>query len=701
VAGELFLGGVQVGRGYLEQPRETAARFMPDPFARQAGARWYRTGDRVRWRSDGQLEFLGRIDQQVKLRGQRIELGEIETALRQQPGVVEAAAVVRTATSGQPQLIAYVATDGDVDVPSREALRRVLPDYMVPAAIVRLPELPRTPSGKLDRRSLPAPEAATEHEWMAPRTPTEQRLAAIWAQLLQRERIGLDDNFFALGGDSILSIAVVARAREAGLEVTTRQLFEYQTIRALATVIVPVAPAASAATGAEAVNGPVPLTPIQSWFFARRLRRPSHYNQAVLLTLPPTVAVPRLLAAIAAVTRQHAAFGLRFGVDAGEWRQRQTPARDLPASWLDLARVPAEQRGPLIERIAAWVQRSLDVTDGPIGRAVAMVGDRDAAGRLLFVVHHLIVDGVSWRILLADVQRAYRAGGPVSWPPASWPFATWATALMTDGVASAVPERAHWEQVLRTPVPPLPRDRATGENTAGSTDTIRMRLDTAATRQLLQETGAAAQAELPELLLTALVAAVHAWSGATRLRVAMEGHGREAILPGADLTRTVGWFTSLFPIVLEHPLDGRSPLAAVQAAWRAVPRRGIGFGLSALDASDTAEISFNYLGQFDQTLDSHDDLFQSAPESVGPSQHDDERRAFLLDVTAIVLDGCLSIDWIYSRHVHRRDTIERVAQEFLDALQRLIAQPVPAAALLLSAHELQDVLAELNLDLPS
>lgn len=179
---------------------------------------------------------------------------------------------------------------------------------------------------------------------------------------------------------------------------------------------------------------------------------------------------------------------------------------------------------------------------------------------------------------------------------------------------------------------------------------------------------------MPELLLTALVAAVHAWSGVVRLRVAMEGHGREAILPGADLTRTVGWFTSLFPIVLDHPLDGRSPLSAVQAAWRAVPRRGIGFGLSALDAGDTAEISFNYLGQFDQTLDSHDDLFKSAPESVGPSQHGGERRPFLLEVSAVVIGGTLSIGWTYSRHLHDADTIARVAKRFLSEVQSLIEQ---------------------------
>ena len=282
VPGELYIGGEGLARGYLHQPELTAERFIPHPF--RSGARLYRTGDWVRYLPDANLEFLGRRDQQVKVRGFRVELGEVEAALRGYPDVREAVATVREDTPGDKRLVAYVVTDKPPSVSEwRHFLQARLPDYMVPSAFVALAALPLTANGKVDRSALPIPAVARETAAVAPRTEDERRLADIFAEVLHLPQVGIHDNFFELGGDSILAIQIVARARAQGLRFTPRQLFEQPTIAGLLAV----ADAAIIAAEQGTVTGTAPLTPIQHWFFEQNLVDPQHYNQAVLLTVSP------------------------------------------------------------------------------------------------------------------------------------------------------------------------------------------------------------------------------------------------------------------------------------------------------------------------------------------------------------------------------------------------------------------------------
>ncbi|MFC7615017.1 amino acid adenylation domain-containing protein [Actinokineospora soli] len=407
VPGELYLAGPQVARGYLDRPGLTAQRFIADPFS-GPGERMYRTGDRVRWTADGALEYLGRLDDQVKVRGFRIEPGEVEAALVG-AGVREAAVVVRE-DGGHRRLVAYVVTDVD-PADLRAALRRTLPDHMVPAAFVRLDRLPLTPNGKLDRRALPAPERGAD-DHVPPRDATEARLAEIWAEVLGLDRVGVTDNFFAIGGDSILSIQVVSRARRAGLALTSRDVFAHQTIADLATAVTP-----AAAPAAPAVTGPAPLTPIQHWFFATRDPR-ARFTMTLHVE---TAADPdRLAAALAAVVDHHDALRMRFHRVEGGWRQE--PAADP----VPLHRATVSD----VDSYADAARDALDVERGPVLHAALL--DVEGSLRLLLIAHHLVVDGVSWRVLVDDLRTAYDQlgrGEPVRLTPVGTPYTEWAHRL--------------------------------------------------------------------------------------------------------------------------------------------------------------------------------------------------------------------------------------------------------------------------------
>ncbi len=682
VPGELVVGGPGVAHGYLHRPGLTAARFVPDPYGEEPGARLYRTGDRVRWRVEGQLEFLGRLDDQVKVRGFRVEPGEVECALLRHPQVEQAAVVAR-----EGRLAAYVVPAAGA-APSaatlRDFLARSLSAHLIPSAFVALSALPLTPTGKLDRRALPDPtyeQLAGEAGFVAPQTPVEVTLAAIWADVLRLERVGTHDNFFELGGDSILSIQVIARAAQAGLRLTPKQLFRHQTITELAAVV-EAAPAVRAEQGA--VVGPVPLTPMQRRFFAVPPPHPHHWNQALLL-IPEEPLSPELLEeALDALLTHHDALRLRFTHEQGRWRQSNAaPGAAPPFAHVDLTGVPEEARRAALEQHAVQAQRSLDLTYGPLVRLLLF--DLGDAQRLLLLAHHLVVDGVSWRILAEDLRTAYaqlRAGERLALPPKTTSFKQWAERLVAYAAEGHLrAEAAYWEGLPLT-VPCLPRDLsgAPEANTVASTCQVRTILGSEETRALLREAPAAYHAQTEDLLLTALVQALEPWVGAPALLVDREGHGREPLFADVDLSRTVGWFTALYPVYLD--LSGvREPGAAlkqVKEQLRALPGRGLGYGIvrylgppevaERLAALPQAELSFNYLGRLGATVAGE------APESPGPLCDPAASRPYLLELSARVVGAPerLEVTWRYSEAIHRRETVAALAAAYGEALRALV-----------------------------
>jgi amino acid adenylation domain-containing protein/non-ribosomal peptide synthase protein (TIGR01720 family) len=697
IPGELFTGGVGVAHGYLRRPALTAERFLPDPFAAIPGARMYRTGDRARWREGSGglvLEFLGRLDEQVKVRGFRIEPGEVEAALLAHPGVRAAAVAARDDGRGR-QLVAYVTGDAIDAAALRAHLAAALPPYMVPAAFVTLDALPLTANGKLDRAALPAPAAETPADGGgAPRTPAEETLARIWAQVLGRERVGVHENFFDLGGDSILSIQMGVRATEEGVRITPRQIFQHQTVAELAAAAGTV-DAVAAEQGM--VTGDAPLTPIQHWFFDGDAPDPQHWNMPVLLRAAVRLDPALLARAAGAVAAHHDALRLRFERGAAGWRQWNAEVDETPPfEAADLSAVPDDGLRVAIESRADAAQRGLDLSRG-LFRVVLLECGPTRPQRVLVAAHHLVMDAVSLPLVTGDLERAYRqlaAGGEARLPAKTTAFRDWARRLAGHaGSPELRAESEFWRTAIPRDLPPLPADDPSAPDLEGDAEIVTRALDAEETAAFLRDAPAALDAAVPELLLAAFASAARRTGGPARLLVDVETHGREALFPDLDLSRTVGWFTAIHPVALdvEGCASAADAVAPVRGAMRAVPNRGIGFGIlrwlsleprvrAALRSLPRAQVSFNYLGRVSSASPVPDALFAPADEGMGAWRAPSAPRRHRIAVEAVVLDGRLHLSLVYGRAVYRGETMERMAEAFAAAARELVAlPPVPAA----------------------
>jgi amino acid adenylation domain-containing protein/non-ribosomal peptide synthase protein (TIGR01720 family) len=701
VPGQLHIAGEGLARGYWRDGEKTAASFFLHP---RTGERLYRTGDLGRYLPDGTLEFLGREDFQVKVQGYRIELGEIEAALLAHPAV-RAAVVSAAGDRHHRRLIAYVV--GDRAAVPEDDLRRFLaaklPAYMIPATLIALDELPLTANGKVDRAALPVSgegRAAPAVPAAGAASPRQQTLAAIWAEVLGTEQVAPHDNFFTLGGDSILAIQVVARATRAGLTLSAEQIFEHPTLAELAELA---APAKAAVPAAVTVSGPVPLTPIQHWFFEHRFAAPHHWNQAVFLALRRPVSTSALRQSFDAVVAHHDALRLRFAPGAAGWRQLNAEAEGTTLAVIDLSGLGGERHRGELEAIAAALQGTLGLALGPLLRAALFRCGPEHQDRLLLIIHHLVVDGLSWRILLEDLAAAHdqaARGLAPSLPPKTASFRRWAERLTEHAwLGEHEDELGEWLAAARSRVRPLPLDGPGGEseNLESSVRSVAVQLSVEETEILLRTVPGVHRAQIQEVLLTALARALAPWVGDGMLLIDVETHGREGLFPDLDISRTVGWFTAVYPLLLEvDPAAGAGEtLAAVKEQVRRVPRAGVGYGIlrylsprpevgERLAALPRAGIAFNYLGQLDQAV-SAQSAFEAAAEDTGPWNHPRLRRPHALFVHGRIAEGRLTVVWAYSEQMHRDATVTALAESFRAALLELVhggaavaAVPVPS-----------------------
>ncbi|HEX5885452.1 MAG TPA: condensation domain-containing protein, partial [Pyrinomonadaceae bacterium] len=711
VSGEINIGGKGLAWGYLNQPGLTAEKFIPDPLSGEVGARLYASGDWGRYSANGNLEYIGRLDGQVKVRGFRIELREIEAHLRNHQSVRDALVMVREEAERDKRLVAYVVCDHQAAITPEELrayLKDELPNYMLPAAIVLLDALPLKGSGKVNIRALPAPEEIkTEEDHVGPRTSVERELVRIWREVLGLERVGITDNFFELGGDSIVSIQIVARARDAGLVITPKQVLKHESILELAAVT---KSSRDVAKEEDSNEGAIPLTPIQHWFFEQQLPEPHHYNQALMLELKSLARADLLEKSLGRLTQHHDALRLRFKRETQGWEQR-IAARENQRVFecVDLSSLTPEAQTAEIKRITDEAQSSLDLSEGPIIRAVyfdlgnsrqdlqdfpGFTGfnlvnpETSCKSCLLIVIHHLAVDGVSWRILLDDLQRTYEQlcrGEEVKLPPKTLSFKRWSELLCAHVQSGSVHhELEYWTAEFRWNAGKLPVDRV-GDNTAGSARSLWVSLSAEETRLLLQEAPRAYRTQINDVLLAALAQALSEWTREKRVLVDVEGHGREEIIEGCDLSRTVGWFTTIFPVLLEvsNSSGPGETLKSVKEQLRRVPNRGIGYGLlrylcgeesisRQLEKLPQAQVSFNYLGQLDQIVDDETTPFVLADDPIDLSRSQLGGRKYLIEIDGAVRDGRLQMEWAYSNELHARQTIETVAESFIRKLRKLI-----------------------------
>ncbi|TBV12878.1 non-ribosomal peptide synthase/polyketide synthase, partial [Stutzerimonas kirkiae] len=687
---ELCLAGAGLARGYLGRPALTAEKFLPNPYdgSEEGGGRLYRTGDLARYRADGVIEYAGRIDHQVKVRGFRIELGEVEARLLEQEAVLEAVVLAQEALGGQ-QLVGHIVPSAgevleDLDAQStlrdriKEQLKASLPDYMVPAYLLFLREMPLTPNGKLDRKALPMPDISLlQQKYVAPRSELQQSIAAIWAEVLKVEQVGLTDNFFELGGDSIISIQVVSRARQAGISFTAKDLFQRQTVLELAVV-------ARMFVGQQIDQGPVtgemPLTPIQRSFFEVEVPERYHWNQSVLLKPAERLVPERLGAALNVLVEHHDALRLRFTEKERNWTARFEGKSDGELLWQrDLSDIGG------LEVLCNEAQASLSLEQGPLLRAL-LVNLPKGQQRLLLVIHHLVVDGISWRIVLEDLQTAYQQlsqGRGPELPSKTSSLQTWAEHLIALAASPMLEqELAYWQNQLQDCSDDLPCDHPDGGRQYRHAVAVSSHLDRDWTRRLLQDAPAAYRTQVNDLLLTALARVICHWTGQPSALIRLEGHGREDLFEGLDTTRTLGWFTSMYPLRLALARDEASSLKTVKEQLRAVPNKGLGYGLlrhlgketvrQALQRLPRGEIVFNYLGQFDQSFDVRAGLFMPADESGGRSQSGEAPLDGLLSINGQVYGGELSLGWTFSREVFDEETVQRLADEYTEELKALI-----------------------------
>jgi natural product biosynthesis luciferase-like monooxygenase protein/amino acid adenylation domain-containing protein/non-ribosomal peptide synthase protein (TIGR01720 family) len=689
--GELLIAGDGVARGYFEREALTQERFLANPFAGEMpehGGRVYRTGDSVRRSADGRLHYVGRIDHQVKIRGHRIELGEIESTLSSHAAIAQVVVIAR----GEPkQLIAYVVPKASTQAVASDVLkaylRQHLPEIMVPSAIVTLAALPLTPNGKIDRKALPDPEmdGALLADYVAPQSLLEEELCAIWQSVLGLERVGVTDNFFSIGGDSILAIRLIARCTSQGILVTVQQLIQHQTIRELA-------PHARQGQGViqsqQAVTGVQVLLPIQRWFLGSddAIDR-HHYNQSVLLKVTDSLNEEQLASWVTALHQRHDALRLRFtqrdGVWHGEYRDFDPAMVRASIAFEDLRGVSEAEWRAEIARTGERMQASLSLSDGPLFRAVmfeAGAGFR----RLLLIAHHLIIDGISWRVLLSDLEQGYRqlrqGRGEVTLAKKRSSLQEWGSFLEQHARSESVrSELGYWQEQLAGSPLPFAAAGAVDQSNA-TTRVVSFELDADDTDAMLKACHRAYRTETPDLLLAAVLRGFQRWGDASTLLFSMEGHGREALSNGIDHSETVGWLTSLYPLALRVPTTSSvgDLVMHVKEQVRAVPAKGIGYGLlrhlAGADAlapsTPRNDILFNYLGQFDQ---SEADGIAFATEFAGHAVSPRRRREHAAEITALISTGRLSFAMGFNGLEQEAARMQALLDEIHSALKEIIS----------------------------
>ncbi|OBJ16392.1 non-ribosomal peptide synthetase [Mycobacterium colombiense] len=685
VVGELYLAGRGVGHGYVRRPGLTASRFVANPFG-GPGARMYRTGDLVCWGPDGQLQYLGRADEQVKIRGYRIELGEIQAVLAGLDGVDQAAVIAREDRPGDKRLVGYITGTAD-PAALRATLADKLPPYMVPTAVMVLDTLPLTGNGKLDKRALPSPEYAAS-EYRAPADAIEEILADIYAQVLGVERVGVDDSFFDLGGDSILSMQVVSRARNAGVICRPRDIFVEQTVARLARVSEVAADGEFGA--ADEGIGPVVATPIMRWL--QTIDGPiDEFNQTMVLAAPDGVGEADVAAVLQALLDRHPMLRLRVLDDgAGGWSLEAPEVGSVQAD--DCLRVV----DTLSDAALIEARGRLNVADGALVSAVWA----SATSQLALVIHHLAVDGVSWRTMIEDINIAWAQlhnAQPVALPVPGTSFARWSSLLADYAQSPEVTAQADaWRQVAATPAA-LPAVQA--EDTYATAGQLTASLDVDTTRLLLGEVPAAFHAGVQDILLIAFGLAFTEFLGeATPIGIDIEGHGRhEEVVSRVDLSRTVGWFTTKYPAALKingtlnwsQVVAGEAALGAVikdaKEQLRALPD-GLTYGLLRylntevdLDGPDPV-IGFNYLGRLAAGADLSEDLWRVSEDSLSsaavatavamPLAHTVELNAGTMDTEA---GPNLHANWRWAPSALTDEQVNRLSQLWFEALTGICA----------------------------
>lgn len=687
IEGDLYVGGIGVGFGYINNIDLTLEKFVSDPFVIDLDARMYRTGDRARWLRDGNVDFLGRSDHQVKIRGLRIELGDVESALMSHPGVKEAAILVQE--SHNKRLVAYFVPEVDIR-PTVDDLRRylseILPEYMLPTLFIMLDALPLTPNGKIDRRGLMALGAGLiwkKKEYVAPQTLTESLLTKIWSELLGVEKISIHDNFFELGGDSILCMQMISKANKVGLHLTPRQVFVYQNIAELSSEI---SHLQLPQPEQKLVTGVLPLLPDQRFLLSYAPPEPNWMNTYALFEVQQNWKISWWNSVIQQLLFHHDALRARFIMSEDGWTQYiVAPDDNVPFDYLDLSHLPDEEQESVLITEGEKFQKSLNLLDGPIMRLVYFDMGPKKFGRLLIIIHHLAFDGLSWNILLTDLETAWKQldmNQRIQLLPKTTSIMQWTEKMIQYyHSGESLQEIAFWTEKDWAGVVPLPVDHASGiiENTVESANSVDAFLSVEETGELL-EFCQINPAKVHEVLLAALSFTIARWTGGNSLLINYMSNGRIPIFDNVDLSRTVGLFAHPFPVFLdlESKRTFNDVLRYVGEVMNKIPNSGLGYGVLRYMLEDTEisrklrslpqpEVFFNYLG----LMRPKSSMFRQI-EYISSGFSPRNKRFHILETTATIVNNELRIHMNYSENIHARTTIFSLVNDFLKTVRSIL-----------------------------
>ncbi len=708
VTGELLLGGHGVARGYLNNPELTAQKFDQDLWDNQDyhdkkpknkgpdkrnymshkshRSHIYKTGDLARWLPEGNIEFIGRIDHQVKIRGYRIELGEIENLLLKHPGIKEAVVLAHDATGGDKYICAYFAADKKYGIfELRENLSKVLPNYMIPSYFVNLEKIPLTANGKIDRKALPDPRENSlldNIKYKPPQNAVEKILVQVWEKVLGRKEIGIDQDFFAIGGDSIKTIQIIARMSSAGYKLEMKDLFQYPTISDLA----PQVKKLIRIPDQSVITGTIALTPIQKEFFNESLYHPHHYNQAVMLYSPDGFDIEAIKHVFSKIQEHHDALRMTYNRDENSHEIIQVnQGLEYP---FHLEEHDLRNRENYFEEFitkANGIQASIDLEKGPLLKlGIFHLNDGD---RLLIAIHHLVIDGVSWRILFEDIETLYsqyKRSEKLTLPYKTDSFRLWSEKLTEYANSKTfLKEKTYWQKIESAAAPLIPKDFDVEDDYIKDTGELSFTLSGEETERLLTKVNRVFRTEINDILLTALGMGIKKTFGQDLAAIALEGHGREEILEEIDITRTVGWFTSVYPVLMDisYADDPGRQIKEIKETLRQIPNKGIGYGIlkyltrqvnkKEIQFKLEPQISFNYLGQFDADV-KQKSSFAIAKESTGNSQSLDNKRKYLLDAAGMIANNRLTMTISFNKTHFKPRTISALAHNLETQLKHII-----------------------------
>ncbi|MBF0103066.1 MAG: amino acid adenylation domain-containing protein, partial [Desulfobacterales bacterium] len=717
VIGEICIGGVLLSRGYVNKPKLTAEKFIPHPF--NTGERIYRTGDLGKWWSDGNIEYIGRTDHQVKIRGHRIELGEIENALLTYPSIREAVVLAKETQIGK-ELAAYFVSSEEISSSDVKAhLKTYLPDYMIPSYLIPMKQFSLNPNGKIDRKALPNPLESSltlklGTEYTPARNAIEQTMVSIWESVLDRRNMGIDDDFFALGGDSIKALQLISRINTSLItkaqfrkKLQVRDIFQYPRMNDLLSAIHNLSQQPLPIHELSSIQGNIPLTAIQTWLFKQHNQHKNQFVQAVLLELSPIhqshLQESALRTALEAVQLHHDALRIQYRFDGNTIIQGYMDVK-CPVDFRTVHIKESHHITEVIDRYGSELAESFSLVQGPLMKSILFkTEDTDF---LLMMIHHLIIDGVSWRILMEDIETAYQqaiANTPIHLPEKTDSFKRWSEKIHEFANSEIIlKEKAFWQSLESTNIKPIRRDYPfCDDDTVLTQEEVNeiinsdethfykdnMVISAALTKNdtdvLMTRVNQAYHTEINDILLTALARALNQWHGQRSHSIMLEGHGREPLFEDSDMSRTIGWFTALYPIVLELP---QSEEVGDQVKWikeslRSVPNKGIGYGMLKYLTDDghkqdlifnkSPQILFNYLGQFDQQ--NNRGVFKTVKEFTQNTVHPNFIKEHDFEIEGMVLDGNLNFSISYSPNQYKKERVEHLLKLYIQEIKSVIS----------------------------